>query len=99
MFDQLHAHPFPLAWSHYVRLLSVRNVEARAFYEAEALRGGWSVRQLDRQISSQFYERMALSRKKAALPKKARPGSTNSPCLLRSSSQKKSRRPEGHWRP
>ncbi|MBZ5700463.1 MAG: PDDEXK nuclease domain-containing protein [Acidobacteriia bacterium] len=61
---------FPLPWSHYVRLLSVKNSEARAFYEAEALRGGWSVRQLDRQIASQFYERTALSRNKAALLRK-----------------------------
>lgn len=58
---------FPLPWSAYVRLLSVRNPDARAFYEAEALRCGWSVRQLDRQINSQFYERAALSRNKAAL--------------------------------
>ncbi len=58
---------FPLPWSHYVRLLSVENLNARAFYEAEALRGGWSVRQLDRQINSQFYERTALSRRKAAM--------------------------------
>lgn len=58
---------FPLPWSHYVRLLSVRSPEARRFYEAEALRGGWSIRQLDRQIGSQFYERTALSRNKAAL--------------------------------
>jgi hypothetical protein len=43
---------FPLPWSHYVRLLSVEDPEARAFYETEALRGGWSVRQLDRQIDS-----------------------------------------------
>ena len=35
--------------------------EARAFYETEALRGGWTVRQLGRQIDSQFYERTALS--------------------------------------
>lgn len=41
---------FPLPWSHYIRLLAVKNHEARAFYETEALRGGWSVRQLDRQI-------------------------------------------------
>ena len=33
---------FPLPWSAYVRLLSVRNEHARAFYEAEALRGGWT---------------------------------------------------------
>ncbi len=64
------AQRFPLPWSHYVLLLSVKNPEARAFYEAEALRGGWSVRQLNRQISTQFYERTALSRNKAAMLKK-----------------------------
>ena len=58
---------FPLPWSAYVRLLSVRNEHARAFYEAEALRGGWTVRQLDRQINTQFCERTALSKNKAAL--------------------------------
>ena len=52
------AAQFPLPWSAYVRLLSVKNEQARKFYEAEALRGGWSVRQLDRQINSLFYERM-----------------------------------------
>jgi hypothetical protein len=36
---------FPLPWSHYVRLLSVSNLEVRTFYESEAIRGGWSVRQ------------------------------------------------------
>ena len=41
---------FPLPWSAYVRLLSVKNENARDFYEAEALRAGWSVRQLDRQV-------------------------------------------------
>lgn len=58
---------FPLPWSHYVRLLAVKNEEARRFYECEALRGGWTVRQLDRQIQSQFYERTALSHNKAAM--------------------------------
>ena len=61
------AQAFPLPWSAYVRLLSVKNEQARAFYETEALRGGWSVRQLDRQIGSQFYERAALSRDKAVM--------------------------------
>lgn len=64
------ANRFPLPWSHYVNLLSVKNPEARSFYESEALRGGWSVRQLDRQINTQFYERTALSRDKAAMLKK-----------------------------
>lgn len=58
---------FPLPWSAYVRLLSVRNSRARDFYEMEALRGGWSVRQLGRQIGTQFYERTALSRNKEAM--------------------------------
>ncbi|MCU0566812.1 MAG: PDDEXK nuclease domain-containing protein [Oculatellaceae cyanobacterium Prado106] len=58
---------FPLPWSHYVKLMSVKSAEARAFYEAEALRGGWSVRQLSRQINTQYYERALLSRNKAAM--------------------------------
>jgi predicted nuclease of restriction endonuclease-like (RecB) superfamily len=65
------ARAFPLPWSAYVRLLSVKTADARTFYESEALREGWSVRQLDRQIGSQLYERLALSRNKAALLRKA----------------------------
>ncbi len=69
------ARAFPLPWSHYVLLISrSRSPAAFAFYHAEALRGGWSVRQLARQIDSQFYERTALSRNKAAmLAKGAKP--------------------------
>lgn len=59
---------FPLSWSHYVTLVRRSpSPEGRAFYEAEALRGGWSVRQLARQIDSQFYQRTALSRDKATM--------------------------------
>jgi predicted nuclease of restriction endonuclease-like (RecB) superfamily len=61
------ASRFALPWSAYVRLLSVKGPEARSFYELEALRLGWSVRQLDRQIGSQFYERLALSQNRAAM--------------------------------
>jgi predicted nuclease of restriction endonuclease-like (RecB) superfamily len=65
---------FPLPWSHYVRLMAVKEEAARRFYETEALRGGWSVRQLDRQIATVFYERTALSRDKSAmLTKGAKP--------------------------
>jgi len=53
---------FPLPWSHYVRLLSVADLEARQYYEREALQGGWSVRQLDRQIASLTYQRTRRSR-------------------------------------
>src|ERR1022692_2422247 len=65
------ANHFPLPWSAYVRLISIKNPDARIFYETEALRSGWSIRQLDRQIGSQFYERMALSQNKAAMLEKA----------------------------
>jgi hypothetical protein len=60
----------PLPWSHYVRLMSVQDNFARRFYEDEAIRGGWSVRQLDRQISTQFYERTTLSKNKASMLRK-----------------------------
>jgi predicted nuclease of restriction endonuclease-like (RecB) superfamily len=67
---QLLSDRFPLPWSHYVKLLSVQSPEARTFYEAEALKNGWSNRQLARQISTQFYERTLLSRNKAAMLEK-----------------------------
>lgn len=67
---------FPLPWSAYVRLLAVKSAAAREFYETEALRCGWTVRQLSRQIDSHFYERIALSRNKTAMLAKAeRPAS------------------------
>ncbi len=65
--DRIAERSFALPWSHYVRLLAVRDEAARRFYETEALRGGWTVRQLDRQIETLFYERTALSRNKAAM--------------------------------
>jgi len=61
---------FSLPWSAYVRLLVIKDDHAREFFELEAVRGGWSVRQLDRQINSQFYERTVLSRNKAAMLEK-----------------------------
>ncbi len=62
------ARVFPLPWSHYVLLIRrSRSPEAFAFYHTEALRGGWSVRQLQRQMDSQFYERTGLSRNKVAM--------------------------------
>jgi predicted nuclease of restriction endonuclease-like (RecB) superfamily len=47
--------------------LAVRNLNGREFYEVEALRGGWTIRQLNRQIESQFYERSVLSKDKSKL--------------------------------
>ena len=67
MVSSVQPGSFPLSWSHYVQLISVPDLKVRSFYEAEAVRGGWSVRQLDRQISTQFYERSANSKNKEAM--------------------------------
>ncbi|MBI3353054.1 MAG: DUF1016 family protein [Nitrospirae bacterium] len=63
-----------LSWTHYRTLLRVEKQEARAFYEVEAIKNNWSVRELERQINSLFYERLAKSRDKAGLMKLALKG-------------------------
>ena len=65
---------FTLGWSHYVTLLTIDNAEARRFYEIEATDNGWSVRELERQIANSLYERLALSRDKAAVRRLSREG-------------------------
>jgi predicted nuclease of restriction endonuclease-like (RecB) superfamily len=54
--------PSALAWSHYLVLLRVANPQARAFYEIEAARECWSVRQLERQIGALLFDRLARHR-------------------------------------
>lgn len=54
-----------LTWSHYRRLLSIENKNARLWYMNEAAEGVWSTRQLDRQISTLYYERLLASRDKS----------------------------------
>src|SRR5580692_2622467 len=56
-----------LSWTHYRSLLRVDNLDARAFYEAEAVNARWSTRELERQINSLLFERLALSRDKAGV--------------------------------
>ena len=63
-----------LGWSHYVTLLTIDNAEARRCYEIEATDHGWSVRELERQTASSLYERLALSRDKAAVRRLWREG-------------------------
>ena len=53
-----------LSWSHYRALLQVEDKEARAWYEKEAINQTWSVRTLQRNISSQYYYRMLQTQKK-----------------------------------
>ena len=53
-----------LSWSHYRILLQVEDKEARDWYEKEAAEQTWSVRTLQRNISSQYYYRMLGTQKK-----------------------------------
>ncbi len=53
-----------LSWSHYCQLIRVDDETKRAFYTTECIKSNWSVRQLQRQINSFFYERLLLSQNK-----------------------------------
>ena len=66
--------PFILSWTHYIQLLKIQNDDERSFYEIEAAKGSWSVRELQRQFNSSLYERLALSRDKKAIKELASKG-------------------------
>lgn len=66
-------HP-DLAWSLYRHLVKVGSPDARGFYEIEAVHNHWSARELERQINSLLYQRLAKSRDKAGLLELARAG-------------------------
>ena len=53
-----------LSWSHVIVLLGVSDDTARKFYEKQAIHENWSKRELERQIDSSLFERLALSRDK-----------------------------------
>ena len=60
----LRERSFALNWTHYRLLISIADPSARSFYEIEAATEGWSTRELERQIASLLYERLAASRDK-----------------------------------
>ena len=62
---------YRLNFSNLLYLAGIDDPLKRAFYEQEAIRGCWTYRELDRQVSSQYYERMGLSKDKKALHKLA----------------------------
>ena len=66
-------HP-NLSWTHYRVLLHVDKSDARSFYEIEAIDNNWTARELERQINSLLYERLALSKDKAGLMRLAKKG-------------------------
>jgi predicted nuclease of restriction endonuclease-like (RecB) superfamily len=62
---------YKLSATHLIYLSNFNDELKRAFYEQETIRGCWTVTELDRQVSSQYYERMGLSKDKKALQKLA----------------------------
>ena len=66
-----------LNWSHYRTLMRIENTEKRQFYFEECAKSGWSVRDLQRQISTQFYERLLANhvdlKKASGYVKRSRP--------------------------
>lgn len=52
---------FFLSWSHYLKLMRIKNIDERHFYEIEAVKNDWSLSELKRQYDSSLYERLALS--------------------------------------
>jgi len=60
-----------LSWSHYNHLARIENANARAWYQQEAIQQGWSVRALERQISTLYYERLLSSQDRTAVQEEA----------------------------
>lgn len=75
--DQRSANPtFKLPWTHYQIIMREENPQARSFYEIEAYNQQWSKRQLQHQMASSLYERLALSRNKDEIMRLANEGQT-----------------------
>ncbi len=73
-YSKVNALRSELSWTHYRLLLRVEKPEARAFYEAETVNAQWSTRELERQICSLLFERLALSRDKKGVLELAKKG-------------------------
>lgn len=73
-FPNVNALRSELTWTHYRLMLRIDNPDIRSFYVIESINNNWSTRELDRQINSLLYERIALSKGKRTIHK--RPGYT-----------------------
>ena len=65
LFQNRYAVRTDLTWTHYRSLLRVENEKARQWYIEETIKEHWSSRQLDRQISTMYYERLLSSQDKS----------------------------------
>ena len=67
LFPNTNALRSQLTWTHYRALLRVENDDVRNWYMEECIRSAWSSRQLERQISTLYYERLLASRDNEAV--------------------------------
>ena len=68
-FQKSYALRSELTWTHYRLLMRVENENARNFYIEECIKSNWSTRQLERQITTLFYERLLSSKDKEKVSK------------------------------
>lgn len=65
---------FTLSWSHYLKLMRIKDVNERKFYEIESFKNNWSLRELQRQYDSGLYTRLSLSKNPEEILKLAEKG-------------------------
>ena len=66
-FPKRYALRSELSWTHYRLLMRVADEQARTYYAEEAVKAGWSSRQLERQINTLYYQRILASRDKESV--------------------------------
>ena len=71
LFPIRYALRTELSWTHYRLLLNVEKEEIRNYYLTESIESGWSARQLERQITSFYYERILASQNKEVVQQEA----------------------------
>lgn len=72
--DYQQHYEFELSWSHYVKLIRITDPCERQFYEKEAIKNNWSLRELGRQYDSALFTRLALSKNKEEILQLAQKG-------------------------
>ncbi len=71
-FQKRNALRSELSWTHYRLLIKIKDDKARNWYMEESIRSAWSSRQLERQISTLYYERLLASKEKAPVISEAK---------------------------
>lgn len=74
LIHSVESPTFKLSWSHYLTLISIKNIDERTFYEIESIENNWSVRELKRQYDSGLYMRLALSTDKDGIKRLSQKG-------------------------